>query len=77
MSNNKVVKSVSFSLLNEKDKQILKAVKRRKNFSQYVKSLIYNDLDEKDTVQPDESSTASSSDKLSDIKAKLSQRKNS
>jgi hypothetical protein len=43
MSENKVIKSVSFNITNEKDAAMLKHFKRR-NFSGYVKKLIWNDM---------------------------------
>lgn len=44
MTTNKLVKSVSFNVTNETDALILKAIKRRKNFSGYVKKLLLADI---------------------------------
>jgi hypothetical protein len=44
MTINKLVKSVSFNVTNETDALILKAIKRRKNFSGYVKKLLLADI---------------------------------
>lgn len=41
---NKIIKSVSLNVTNEKDKEILNHVKRR-NFSGYVKKLILADIE--------------------------------
>jgi len=50
MTTNKLVKSVSFNTTNATDALILKAIKRRKNFSGYVKKLLLADIQSKETV---------------------------
>ena len=47
MSDNKVIKSVSFNKQNEDDKKMLKHFGRR-NFSGYVKKLIMEDMNRKE-----------------------------
>ncbi|MGO4890264.1 hypothetical protein ACJ2A9_21155 [Anaerobacillus sp. MEB173] len=47
MSKNKIIKSVGFIVTNPDDEKILKAIKRRKNFSGYVKKLILDDIERK------------------------------
>jgi hypothetical protein len=44
MSNNKIIKSVSFNVTNEDDKKMLKHLKKR-NFSGYVKKLIMKEIE--------------------------------
>lgn len=44
MGTNKYIKSVSFNIDKEKDIEILKHLKDIKNFSGYVRELIYADL---------------------------------
>lgn len=48
MSNNKVIKSVSFNKTSEDDKKMLKHINKKRNFSGYVKKLIMQDVLQKD-----------------------------
>lgn len=50
MSENKVIKSVSFNKVNKQDDAILRHVKRL-NFSGYVKKLILADMETKEAPQ--------------------------
>lgn len=51
MSKNKKIKSVGFNVTNEKDQLILNAIKRR-NFSAYVKKLLWDDLTTNGKIKP-------------------------
>lgn len=51
MSSNKIIKSVSFNLTNEEDVNMLNAIKKRHNFSGYVKKLILADLASKNAAE--------------------------
>jgi hypothetical protein len=50
MSNNKIIKSVSFNVTNSDDKKMLDHLKRR-NFSGYVKKLIMREIDTKNETK--------------------------
>jgi hypothetical protein len=47
ISKNKRIKSISFNVKNEDDREILKHISRR-NFSGYVKKLILSDIKQKE-----------------------------
>jgi hypothetical protein len=50
MSNNKIIKSVSFNVTNADDKKMLDHLKRR-NFSGYVKKLIMREIETKNETK--------------------------
>jgi hypothetical protein len=60
MSGNKIVKSVSFNIMNEKDKVCLERINDL-NFSGYVKRLIEQDIREQKVVDMEESGNKSKS----------------
>lgn len=66
MTTNKLVKSVSFNITNATDALILKAIKRRKNFSGYVKKLLLADIQSKENGQVE-----TSSDRLAKLKTQV------
>lgn len=66
MTTNKLVKSVSFNTTNATDALILKAIKRRKNFSGYVKKLLLADIS-KETVTEVKISTGDRLAKLKEL----------
>lgn len=45
MRKNNIIKSVSFNITNPQDAKMLKAIKRKRNFSGYVKKLILADIE--------------------------------
>jgi len=79
MPANKVIKSVSFNTNKHADALILKAIKRRKNFSGYVKKLILADIEgktQKETKHEDKEITyelkpLSTSERLEVMKKEL------
>lgn len=64
MSSNKIIKSVSFNMKNEEDVAMLKAIKRR-NFSGYVKELIWADIEMKNSPEAKSESVTLSDEELS------------
>lgn len=80
MTANKLVKSVSFNVTNETDALILKAIKRRKNFSGYVKKLLLADILAKDKAVEGQVTSAVESkptpgDRLAKLKAQMDKKK--
>ena len=74
MTTNKLVKSVSFNVTNETDALILKAIKRRKNFSGYVKKLLLADI--QSTVKTEVVEVKqTSSDRLAKLKEQINKPK--
>lgn len=76
MAENKLVKSVSFNITNATDAKILKAIKRRKNFSGYVKKLLLADIEAKERaiegqVECVVESKPTPSDRLAKLKAQM------
>ena len=45
---NKVIKSVAFNKTNPEDARILKGIRRKKNFSGFIKELLHAYLDDKE-----------------------------
>jgi hypothetical protein len=52
MSGNKIIKSVSFNVTNEKDREYLERIKNT-NFSGYVKRLIEKDIRQRKVIKTD------------------------
>jgi hypothetical protein len=76
MTANKLVKSVSFNITNATDAKILKAIKRRKNFSGYVKKLLLADIEAREKaierqVESVVESKPTSNDRLAQLKEQM------
>lgn len=67
---NKVIKSVSFNVMNEDDAMMLKAISRR-NFSGYVKKLILADIKQKAEQKTQQEPTQTATTRELTVKEKL------
>lgn len=68
MRKNNIIKSVSFNETNPDDKKMLKDIKRRRNFSGYMKKLLMADIEAREQKTTQNKSETTQSEAISKTK---------